>query len=140
FMAVTIPVGLLTIAATAQAERAPTTRALWLIFGVAIVLRAYVLLFDPMLSSDMYRYVWDGKVQAAGINPYRYIPDDPALAPLRDDAIYPNVNRHEYAPTIYPPMAQIIFAAVARVSPTVTAMKAAMVGFEIIAVIAILRL
>ena len=33
-----------------------------------------MLLFDPLLSSDIYRYVWDGKVQAAGINPYRYVP------------------------------------------------------------------
>jgi hypothetical protein len=103
-------------------------------------MRLSVLFSPPFLSSDMYRYVWDGKVQAAGISPYRYIPDDPVLAPLRDEAIYPNVNRHEYAPTIYPPMAQIIFAAVARISPTVTAMKAAMVGFEMIAAIAILRL
>jgi VIT1/CCC1 family predicted Fe2+/Mn2+ transporter len=71
FMAVTIPAGLLTIVATQLAERAPQKRALWLVFAVAIVLRAYVLLFDPLLSSDIYRYVWDGRVQAAGINPYR---------------------------------------------------------------------
>ena len=74
FMALTIPAGLLTIVATHLAERAPPERALWLVFGVAIFLRAYVLLFDPLLSSDIYRYVWDGKVQAAGINPYRYFP------------------------------------------------------------------
>ena len=85
FMALTIPAGLLTIAATAQAERTPTTRALWLILGVAIGLRAYVLLFDPLLSSDIYRYVWDGKVQATGINPYRYVPTDPALASTHTD-------------------------------------------------------
>ena len=38
----------------------------------------------PILSSDVYRYVWDGRVEAAGINPYRYVPADPQLAPLRD--------------------------------------------------------
>ena len=74
FIALTIPAGLLTIAATRLAERVRPERALWLIFGLGILLRAYVLLFDPLLSSDIYRYVWDGRVQAAGINPYRYFP------------------------------------------------------------------
>ena len=35
---------------------------------------------EPFLSSDIYRYVWDGRVQAAGINPYAYVPADAALA------------------------------------------------------------
>src|SRR3974390_3844921 len=51
FIALTIPAGLLAFAATHVAERTTTTRALWLIFGIGIVLRAYVLLFDPFLSS-----------------------------------------------------------------------------------------
>ena len=87
FMAVTIPAGLLTIVATQLAERAPQKRALWLVFGVGILLRAYVLLFDPLLSSDIYRYVWDGRVQAAGINPYRYFPADrgAGVSARRDD-------------------------------------------------------
>jgi hypothetical protein len=141
FVAVMGVAGAVYFAAVALVLRRPPPRAAvgW-VLAVALAMRLSVLFAPPFLSSDMYRYVWDGTVQAAGINPYRYIPDDPALAPLRDDAIYPHVNRHEYAPTIYPPMAQLIFAAVARVSPTITAMKAAMVGFEIVAVIAILRL
>ena len=141
FVAIMGVAGAVYFAAVALVLRRPPPRGSvpW-VLAVALAMRLTVLFSPPFLSSDMYRYVWDGRVQAAGISPYRYIPDDPALASLRDDAIYPNVNRHEYAPTIYPPMAQIIFGAVARVSPTVTAMKATMVGFEIIAVIAILRL
>src|SRR6202162_6495398 len=50
FIPLTIPAGLLTIAATRLAERAPPDRALWLIFGLGILLRAHVLLFDPLLS------------------------------------------------------------------------------------------
>src|ERR1700719_3223664 len=84
FIALAILAGLLTIAATRLAERVPPERALWLILGLGILLRAYVLLFDPLLSSDVYRYIWDGRVQAAGINPYRYVPSDEALAFLRD--------------------------------------------------------
>ena len=134
FMALTIPAGLLTIAATAQAERTPTTRALWLILGVAIGLRAYVLLFDPLLSSDIYRYVWDGKVQATGINPYRYVPADPALASLRDGTIFPHINRANTAVTIYPPVAQFFFLIVTRIGENVTVMRLALVGCEAVTV------
>jgi alpha-1,6-mannosyltransferase len=100
-----------------------------------------VLIANPLLlSSDIYRYVWDGRVQAAGINPYRYIPADPALKSLRDPAIYPNVNRRDYARTIYPPAAQVVFAIVGRISQTVIAMKLAMLACEVIAVLCLLRL
>ncbi len=108
--------------------------AVWLVLGVAVVLRAIPLPTPPFLSSDVFRYVWDGKVQNAGINPYRYLPADPVLAPLRDAAIYPHVNRATYARTIYPPMAQLIFRAVAAISPTILAMKLAAVGFELLAI------
>ncbi|MGH7153971.1 MAG: hypothetical protein ACREF3_08565, partial [Acetobacteraceae bacterium] len=33
---------------------------LWLVLGVAVILRALVLPAPPFLSSDMFRYVWDG--------------------------------------------------------------------------------
>src|SRR5262249_19279032 len=59
------------------------------LFGLAILMRALIL-FAPPHSTDVFRYVWDGRVQADGINPYRYIPADPALAHLRDAGIYPN--------------------------------------------------
>lgn len=134
FMALTIPAGLLAIAATAQAERTPTTRALWLILGVAIGLRTYVLMFDPLLSSDIYRYVWDGKVQATGVNPYRYVPADPVLASLRDGAIFPHINRATTAVTIYPPVAQFFFLIVTRIGENVTVMRLALVGCEAVTV------
>jgi hypothetical protein len=114
-------------------------RALVLCLVCAALMRAVVLFVPPMNSTDAYRYVWDGRVQAAGINPYRYIPSDPALAALRDDAIYPNINRKDYAPTIYPPGAQAIFFLVTRVSQSVVAMKIAMIGFEVAAVLLLIR-
>ena len=121
------------------ADPAAARRALVFILATAAILRLMLLLADP-ISSDANRYVWDGRVQAAGINPYDYIPADPALKFLRDDDIYPEINRADYAPTIYPPLAQIVFFLVTRVSESLVAMKAAMVGFEIAAVWAILRL
>ncbi len=113
---------------------------IWLVLGVALAMRLPLLPVPPFLSSDLYRYVWDGRVQMAGINPYRYIPADPALARLRDTAIYPHVNRREYAPTIYPPTAQLVFRAVAAIAQTPFAIKTAMVAFELLAVACLWRL
>jgi hypothetical protein len=122
-------------------RRGPGSRpGLAVILGVAMAMRIAVLLAPPYLSSDVYRYVWDGRVQGAGINPYRYIPTDPALAHLRDADIFPRINRSSYAPTIYPPAAQAIFYGVTRISERVTAMRAAMVVFEAVAVALLLSL
>jgi alpha-1,6-mannosyltransferase len=140
FIALTIPAGLLTIAATDLAVRAPQKHALWLIFGFAITLKAYVLLFDPLLSSDIYRYIWDGRVQAAGINPYRYVPADEALAFLRDGTISPHINRADMAVTIYPPVAQFFFLIVTRIGESVTTMRLALLGCESVTVTLIMLL
>jgi hypothetical protein len=118
----------------------------WLVIGFAVAFRAITVFADPFLSSDIYRYVWDGVVQHAHINPYRYVPADPALSFLRppdsamQNEIFDNINRKEYAHTIYPPVAQMIYWAVTFFSPTVTAMKAAMVGFECLTAGALLAL
>jgi hypothetical protein len=56
----------------------------------------------------MYRYVWDGRVQQQGINPYLHAPEAEQLKTLRDDTIYSKLNRKEY-PTVYPAGAQLFF-------------------------------
>jgi alpha-1,6-mannosyltransferase len=134
FIALTIPACVLAFAATQLAERTPTNRALWLILGIGMALRIYVLLFDPLLSSDIFRYVWDGRVQAAGINPYRYFPAHDALAHLRDATIFPGINRTDYAVTIYPPVAEFFFLIVTRIGENVTVMRLALLGCEAVSV------
>ncbi|MBI3002749.1 MAG: DUF2029 domain-containing protein [candidate division NC10 bacterium] len=89
---------------------------LGLILGFGLLFRLVLLPSPVVLSSDVYRYLWDGRVQRAGINPYRHPPADEALAPLRDPAVFPHVNR-PIKPTVYPPGAQALFAAVAAVTP-----------------------
>jgi hypothetical protein len=103
---------------------------LLLVVIFAALFRLSVLFAPPLLSDDIYRYVWDGRVQAAGINPYRYVPADDALRFLRDTDVYPNINRRDFAPTIYPPLAQMIFFLATRVSERIVWMKAVMVLFE----------
>lgn len=120
-----------------------TGRTLHFILLIAVLARLGPLLQPPALSTDIYRYIWDGRVGGAGINPYRYVPADRALASLRDAAIYPNINRADYARTIYPPAAQIVFVLVTRLSERVTAMKLAMLVFDagtIVLLLLLLRL
>jgi alpha-1,6-mannosyltransferase len=132
--------GALTIAATMLAPSVPTRAGLILILGFAVIMRLLVISDDPFLSTDIYRYVWDGRVQAAGINPYALVPADPALAALRDGTIYPNINRADYAVTAYPPVAQAFFLAVTRISESLVMMRLAMVACEAVIVMVMIDL
>jgi hypothetical protein len=140
FAALAIAQGLLVLAALPLALRCAPGLALAVTAAVAVAMRLAVLPAPPHLSTDAYRYVWDGRVQVAGINPYRHIPTAPALQALRDEAIFPHINRADYAPTIYPPAAQILFQAVARISDSLLAMRLAFVLCEVVIVAVLLDL
>jgi hypothetical protein len=62
----------------------------------------------PIGSDDYYRYMWDGKVQAHGINPYKYAPADSALNSLHTDSLPGLINFPDMR-SIYPPLTQILF-------------------------------
>ncbi len=116
-----------------------TIFTLMIVLMFAAAFRARLVTEPPFLSSDVYRYIWDGRVQASGINPYRYIPAEEELAPLRDDLIYANINRKDFAHTIYPPVAQAIFLASYLVRPSsVTTFKVTMSLFDALAALAIM--
>jgi hypothetical protein len=114
--------------------------SIWVVLGFAVLLRLLVLAAPPFLSTDLYRYVWDGRVQLAGVNPYLYVPAAHELEMLREPAIFPNINRPDYAVTIYPPVAQMIFRLVAAVAQSPYAIKAAMTAFDLITICVIMRL
>ncbi len=98
-------------------RRLPSTpRVVAVILGFAIIFRALMLPTPVYLSSDLYRYLWDGRVQWAGHNPYRYPPAAVELEALRDSAIHPHINRPT-AVTAYPPGAQWLFVLAAGLAP-----------------------
>ena len=141
FVATQILAGLLWLTSVAKVRGARfPRRMLWIVLAAAAAMRAMTLAAPPLLSTDIYRYVWDGRVQHAGINPYRYLPDAPELAFLRDTAVFPHINRANYAPTIYPPAAELLFALSAVIAPGVYGMKAMMTAFDVLAIIALMRL
>jgi hypothetical protein len=113
--------------------------------GVAVILAGGALLQTvaisqpPTTTDDFYRYIWDGKVQAAGIDPYRYVPVDPALKPLRDNELFPDpagdatrINRPTVR-TIYPPVAEAAFLGMHAVSPEEHRVRAWQVGMGLLA-------
>jgi len=107
-------------------------RRLFLILVVmALVARAVMLIGAGdkfYLSDDIYRYVWDGRVTADGINPFLYSPQDEEVAHLVDSTIHSKIN-HAWLPTIYPPMAQNIFVLAYVVGGGTT------LGFKLVAAI-----
>ncbi len=97
-------------------ERAGETRAtFWLVLAGALLFRLTLAPLEPSLSTDLHRYRWDARVQQAGWNPYLIAPDDPRLATLRD-AGWAAMPAPEI-PTIYPPLAELVFRLTGRVLP-----------------------
>ena len=112
-------------------RRVPARRAVPILVAGGVALQLVAMASPPQLTDDFYRYAWDGRVQAAGISPYRYPPTDPALADLRTAWLFPpgctrtsatgattactRLN-HPDSPTIYPPLAQAEFLAVHEVT------------------------
>ncbi len=118
------------VVAVACALRLPRRAALAAVFVVAVALRLAALAGPPALSDDLYRYAWDGRVQAEGIDPYRYRPTSSQLRSLREPWLWPDgagcaelgrqpkcsrINRATVR-TIYPPLAQAWFATIYRVT------------------------
>jgi hypothetical protein len=99
-----------------------------------------LLLPGTPISTDIFRYVWDGRVQGAGINPYLHLPSGrrPDRPARRGDLSLHQSRR--LCPTIYPPTSQVIFYLVTRISEAPIVMKAAMLAFEAVAVWTILQL
>ncbi len=95
-----------------------------------VVLRIAVLQTAP--SDDLYRYLWEGRIQLAGYNPFAVAPDDPSLTELRDDN-WGHINHRDY-PAIYPPLAQLQFWGVAAVWPTLAGVKTLYVVLDVVAV------
>jgi hypothetical protein len=91
-------------------------RALFGLFAMAVLMQGALIFSRPALSDDMYRYVWDGRVQARGISPYRYPPNAPQLLSLQDKEIYPSINRKPVV-TVYPPAAEAAYLLLWRIWP-----------------------
>ena len=124
------------IAAAWLLRKVPRRTSVVLILLGGIALQVAAVSAPPQGSTDLYRYIWDGRVQAAGIDPYQYVPTATQLAGLRDEFLFhpraeycvssSYVSHHPAAdltpgctrinrptvPTIYPPVAEMYFLGV----------------------------
>jgi hypothetical protein len=101
---------------------------------LAAVVRIPFVLLPPVLSDDVWRHRWDGRVAAAGLDPYRFAPADLADTPLADRD-FAKIN-HPDVPTVYGPFAQGLLALLA-LSPTGAApwaIKATVAAFDLLSV------
>jgi len=115
-----------------------------IIIGLAV--RSTMFFSPAILGADHCRYRWDGAVTAAGADPYRYSPQelladtdttDPDMQALiqKGRPILENINHPQYR-TIYPPVAQLLFAAGHKIAPfKITGWRTVLLIFDVLAAI-----
>jgi alpha-1,6-mannosyltransferase len=111
-----------------------------IIFGLALaaVWHLIFLVQPPGSDDDIHRYVWDGRVQRFGCNPYILVPSDPALASLHT-AETRTLNNPD-VPSPYPAGAQVFFRAVTTIHESTFSLKAAFVLCDVAIVFVLLGL
>ncbi|HET7293088.1 MAG TPA: TIGR04282 family arsenosugar biosynthesis glycosyltransferase [Vicinamibacteria bacterium] len=113
-----------------RTARGLSRRGLLFALGAALAWRLALVGAPPLLSDDVYRYVWEGRIQAHGGNPYRWLdrPESERWVSLRDD-VWERVNHKGYT-AIYPPVWQLTARAVTGVHDSIAAMKGFLVACE----------
>jgi alpha-1,6-mannosyltransferase len=106
-------------------------RAVGLAVAVSVAWRVVLVAAPPLLSDDIYRYVWEGRIQLHGGNPYVWEdrPEGRRWEPLRDD-VWRGVT-HKFYSALYPPAWQMAARAVVWLHDSVTAMKAFLAACEL---------
>lgn len=114
-------------------------RQITLLFFLVILVRLPLLLADPQpaLSTDIYRYWWDGKVQAEGYNPYKYSPKDFPEESLKQGYFH-LINHPEY-PTIYGPFTQMVFYLSYKTGLDLLGIKLSILIFDLLTIFILLK-
>jgi len=94
------------------------------------------LLTPPGSDDDIHRYLWDGRVQRLGYNPYIVVPSDPALAGLHTPETH--TLNHPDLPSPYPAGAELFFRAVTAIHESIFTLKLAFVLCDLIIVLVLL--
>jgi hypothetical protein len=89
------------------------------------------------VDDDIHRYVWDGRLQRLGYNPYLVVPSDPAAKGLHTPETR-NLN-NPGLPSPYPAGAQLFFRAVTAIQESTFALKIALAVCEFAVVFVLLE-
>jgi alpha-1,6-mannosyltransferase len=130
FMASLGVAGIAYLLAIRELFRTPTFPRRVIVIGLvlAAVWSIAFLRVPSGTDDDIHRYVWDGRLQRLGYNPYLVIPSDPAVKGLHTPETR-NLNNPDL-PSPYPPGAQLFFRAVTAIHESTFALKAAFVLCE----------
>jgi alpha-1,6-mannosyltransferase len=114
-----------------HAARGISARGLRAAMALAVLWRLALIPAFPLLSDDVFRYVWEGRVQVQGGNPYAWEdrPESPRWEGLRD-GVWRAVTHKEYT-AVYPPLWEMASRLVVSTHDSVAAMKAFVVGGEL---------
>jgi hypothetical protein len=117
--------------AAVATSRDVTPGALRLCLLAAVAWRVALVAAPPLLSNDVHRSVYEGRVQNAGGNPYAWrFRAEVAPASLRDES-WERMNHKRYT-AIYPPLWQLAARAVTALWPSATAIKALVAACEVL--------
>jgi len=116
----------------------PTTALVGCLF-LGLMFRVVLVSAAPIVSDDVYRYLWDGRVQQHGLNPYESVPDDPGLESLHTDLTRRIHPTNAALPAIYPPLAQRLFYGVTSIHESVEALAIAMVVADVLIIVLLWR-
>jgi hypothetical protein len=108
---------------TPNFERNVSRRVVVIGLVLAAVWHIEFLRVPPGADDDIHRYVWDGRVQRLGYNPYIVVPSDPALSALHTPET--RTLNNPYLPSPYPAGAQLFFRAVTAIHESVFTLKVA---------------
>jgi hypothetical protein len=103
---------------------------------LAAVWHVEFLRLPPGADDDIHRYVWDGRVQRLGYNPYIVVPNDPALRALHTPETR-TLNNPDL-PSPYPAGAELFFRAVTAIHESIFALKVAFVVCDLAVVLVLL--
>jgi hypothetical protein len=115
--------------------RKDSTKILWTVLVFSLIFRLTLLPATP--SDDVYRYLWEGKLQLNWLNPYSHPPGSLSLEGLRDN-FFSGIN-HKHLTTIYPPLTLMVFAMADYISHSITSMKSVFLLFDVLTIFVIVR-
>jgi alpha-1,6-mannosyltransferase len=109
--------------------------AVMIVFAFGIIFRLTLVPHAVVCSDDIFRYIWDGKVAASGINPFLYTPTDSHFSHFATADLPAKINHPEMR-TIYPPLAEgVFFLAYRLFGASVSGMKFLIVCLECLTMI-----
>ena len=140
FVALMICAGVAYVAALALVSRGPGSRRVLVVcLLLGVVWRLALVTSAPLVSDDVYRYVWDGRVQRHGFNPYETTPDDAAVQHLHTEVTRRIDPTSAELPTIYPPAAELLFRLVTTLHESTVAMIVVVVVCDLLIVLVLWR-